>query len=144
MRTRRPQQASAGLQFPSGVNVVLKFGADRELQLVSKDRDLILQENTVNVVGLMMRKEIHGGYYLGEIAGTPSSAHTPDEVLPREKGYVMNEIDIKRVASFAQLGTKAVGSIVVGLDLNIASAHRTSPASENVAARNVLTSDNVD
>ena len=56
----------------------------------------------------------------------------------------MNEIDIKRVASFAQLRTKAVGSIVVGLDLNIASVHRAPPAPKNVAARNVLTSDNVD
>src|ERR1700730_14729699 len=141
MGTRRPQQASAGLQFPSSVNVVLKLRTDRELKLVSKDRDLILQKNTINVVGLMMRKEIHGGYCLGEIAGAPSGAHTPDDVLPRKESQMMNEIDVKRVTSFAQLRTKTVGSIVVGLDLDIASVHRTPPAPKNVAARNVLSSD---
>ena len=56
----------------------------------------------------------------------------------------MNEIDIKRVASFAQLQTKAVGSIVVGLDLNNARVYCAAPASKDVAAGHVLTSDNID
>src|ERR1700730_15738500 len=96
VRIRGPQQAGAGLQFPSGVNIVLEFRADGERKLILHDRDLVLQKNTVDVVRLMMWKEIHGGYCLDQIAGTPSSAHTPDEVLPRQERHVMNEIDIKR------------------------------------------------
>src|SRR4029077_2932753 len=92
---------------------------------------------------LMMREEIHRSYGLDEIAGTPSSTHTPDKVLPRQESQMMNEIDIKRVSAFAQLGTNTVRPVVVGLNLKIAGVHGAPPASKDVAARHVLTSDNV-
>src|SRR5882724_1316554 len=68
MSAWRPQQASAGLDLPTGIDVVLEFRPDRRGELIGHDLDLVLGKDAVAVVRLVMWKEIEPGDRLRHVA----------------------------------------------------------------------------
>src|ERR1700758_331562 len=102
MGSGRPQQTRAGLVFPAGEDVVLKLRPDGQPQFVLQDGDLVLYERAVNIVAFMMRQKVEGSDSLDEIAGTPSSSDAPNNFVSLLQDEVMNQVNVKRVASFSQ------------------------------------------
>ena len=141
MGSRRPQQPRAGFVFPASEDVVLKLRPDGQPESVFEDRDLVLHERAVNVVVLVMRQKVEGGDSLDEIAGTPSSAQSPDNFISLLEDEMVNQVNVKRVASFSQLRSKTVSPVIISLDLEVRSITEfTTPAPQEIAARYVLRS----
>ena len=88
-------KAEAGLKFPPGVDVVLKFCPYRQPQTAVHERDLVLGEDAVNVVGFIVGNEIDRGKSLDDLAWTPARAQPPNDVLMGKVGEVVNQVDIE-------------------------------------------------
>ena len=106
MLARSPQKAEAGLKFPPGVDVVLKFCPYRQPQTAVHERDLVLGEDAVNVVGLIVGNEIDRGKSLDDLAWTPTPAQPPNDVLMGQVGDVVNQVDVEGIAGFCKLGSR--------------------------------------
>src|SRR4051794_5064339 len=119
MLARSPQKAEAGLKFPPGVNVVLKFCPYRHPQTAVHERDLVLGEDAVNVVGFIVGNEIDRGKSLDDLAWTPARAQPPNDVLMGKVGEVVNQVDIEGISDFCQLGAATVGPVEIRLHLKI-------------------------
>src|SRR5712672_3036379 len=107
--------------------------------MILYDGNFILQEGAINIVGLVMRREVDRGHRLNKVTGTPSGAQPPNDVLPGQKRQTMDKINVESIASLSQLGTEAVRAVVIHLNLHIGPlAQFTLPPSENVAAGYIL------
>src|ERR1700733_11288224 len=98
----RPQYSPAGLPFEATEVVMFEFGPYRRGQLVAYDRELVLDESTVDVVDLLVWQEIYALRGLDEIAWAYACAHAPRELLIAVDAKVLDEIHVERVARLAK------------------------------------------
>ena len=129
MGGRRPQQARAGLIFPSRENVVFELRPGGQPEFVLEERDLVLHKRAVNIVGLVLGQKINRSNSLDNVTRTPSCPHPPYNFVSPVQNKVMDEIKIKGIASFAQLGSQTIGPVIITLDLQVRSkSELTAPA----------------
>src|SRR6202035_6191213 len=94
---RRPQDACPRFPFKATVTVVQKLRADRQRKPIANNRDFVLDETAVELVGEVTRREYDGGIIIASIARTQTSSKAPKEVLPPGQDQVMDEINIEGV-----------------------------------------------
>src|ERR1700722_16130524 len=137
--SRRPQQPRAGLAFPASEDVVLKLRPYGQPEFVLQDRDLVLHECTVDIVVFTMRQKVEGSDSLDEIAGTPSSSKPPDNFISLLEDEVVNQVNVKGVASFSQLRSETICPVIISLDLDVRrTIEFAAPAPQEITARYVL------
>src|SRR6267378_5654801 len=122
--------------LPPGKDVVFKLRSQGQPEFVLNNRELILDEHAVNVLGLMMWEKIYRGHGLDNVAWTPSRSESPDNFISPVQGEVMDGIDVKSVASLFQLRPEPIGPIEVSLNLEIGRVTECMvPAAKQIAAR---------
>ena len=86
-------KTAAGLEFPTGVIVVLEFGPEREVQSLRHQRDIVLQEHVVErQVALFRRYGQNGTRRDSRLR--PPIAHAPDDVIARPQREAVLQIEI--------------------------------------------------
>ena len=89
------------------------------MQMVGHQSECVLQEDTIDVVGLLVGFKVDGGLRLDEVTGAEAKARTPDEILPWEHCEVIDEIQIDGASGLAELGALAVGAVEVGFGMDV-------------------------
>src|SRR5690349_11602178 len=111
------------------------FRSQRECQLIAVNRNFILHETAIKLVGAVARDEKNRGIHLLRIARTQASAQPPEEVLVSGQGQVVQEIDVERVAGLSIGGLTPIRSVVIRLDLNVSPAAQIStPPAEKISS----------
>ena len=113
-----------------------ELGSDHQREPILDDWNFILNECTIKFVRKLVWSDDHGGNDLGCIARTEPCSQAPDEILPSRQWEMMEEIDVKRIASFSQVDIFAVSSVVISLHLNVRSGRQVAaPTTQQIASR---------
>ena len=67
----------------------------------------------------MMRQKVEGSDSLDEIARAPSSSKPPDNFISLLEDQMVNQVNVKRVASFSQLRSETICPVIISLDLDV-------------------------
>src|SRR4029077_5574917 len=114
-----PQHTTTGFALPTGKDVVFELRADRHPQLIVYDRHMGLHQRAVKIVGFVLRRKDGGRNRLDEVAGTPSSAHPPDNFMSLFEDEVVNQVKVKGITRFSQLRPETVRPVKISLDLEV-------------------------
>ncbi len=132
---RRPQQAGTGLNFEPGEIVVLELRAERHVEPVCHQHDLILREGAHQVHRAAGRGERDGEGVAFIVAGQ-SVAQAPHDIMATTNGEAMLEIKVDIVPVFFEDGCAAHSSIVVDLEAHVRSAgERVRPPPQQIPPR---------
>src|SRR5467141_2055814 len=130
-----PQEPRARLNLKTGVDVVQKLRPGRDGELLPDNRDFILHESAVELVGAVTRRKHDRGSNLGSVTRTQTSPEAPEKILAPRQSQVVQEIDVEGIARLAETGLTPVRSVVIRLQLNVGSpAYSAFPAAEEIAA----------
>src|ERR1700741_3956675 len=103
---------------------------------MGQDGDLILDEAAVNVVGNVMRAEIERLHGLSEVAGAEAGAASPDEILTPVLPQVVDEVEVKGVASLSIMRCEGISAVVVSLHLYVRALPQVAaPMRQQIASR---------
>src|SRR5271154_795221 len=138
---RRPQQPAAWFRLDARVIRLQKFRADLESQALRHQRNIVLYESGVELVGLRIRIEVKAADNGRFIAMAGARSQTPGKVIARSHKKSLQKIDVKIIANIFEVRLRAVGPVVIRLHLNIrALAKRPGPASQNISAGKIFAS----
>src|SRR4029077_14566644 len=98
---------------------MLELRTQSKRQPAVKERNLVLHETTIDMVGKVARQEIDRRDGLHNIRWTHARAHPPEKVLLPGQSQMMEEVDVEGVTSLTEFRLEVVCAVKVSLNLEV-------------------------
>src|SRR5579871_3093087 len=116
---RRPEQTSGGLRVNRRKVCTEELGPQGQYKLRFHKRDVVIHKTGVQVIEPLGRRKHEARTGFKEAAIAETCAQSIAELVARAEAALFDEIDIARVAPFAEVHLIVIRAVVIHLELEI-------------------------